>query len=219
MTVQIDASGDSVKKYGEVLCGDRVEIVRDNKGITAMLADGTGGGAKSNILSSLAAKMMSTMLNRGESIEKITDMIVESQPAGREEGVSYSAFTLIQVIFSGKIFIAQLETPDVLLFQRGKPVPMETRREIRQGRLIRVGVSDCKKADTVVAVSNGVLGAGVGLNLKKGWRMEHISTFLANAYHPRITSEKLVRLLLNVSGSLSSHRQKDDLSAVAIRIG
>ena len=219
MTVRIDASGDSINKYGEELCGDRVEIIRSGTGITAMLADGTGGGIKANMLASLAVKMMSTLLGRGASIEDIADMLVESQPAGKEDGVSYSAFTLIQVVFSGMIYIAQMETPDVLLFQRGKAVCVEPRRKSKQGRLIRFRVSSCAEADMVIAVSNGVLSAGEGRDLKNIWQLQNISEFMSHAYHPGISSEKLVRLLLNAGGTLSYKRPKDDLSAIAFRMG
>ena len=122
MAVRVEAFGDSVRKYGEELCGDRVEIVRDGAGVTAMLADGMGGGIEANVLSSLAVKMMSTLLGRRAPVEEIAGMIAESQPAGREEGVSHSAFTIIQVSPGGAISLAQMETPDVLLFRRGKPV-------------------------------------------------------------------------------------------------
>lgn len=218
MTVRVDAAGDSINKYGEQLCGDRIEIIRGASGVTAMLADGKGGGIKANMLASLAVKMMSTLLDGGTPVEEIADMIVESQPAGREDGVSYSAFTLIQVIFSGMIYIAQMETPDVLLFQRGQPVRVETRGRTRQGRLIRFGVSSCGEADTVVAVSNGMLNAGGGRSLKKGWRLQDISTFMAHAYSPGVAPEKLIRLLLNAGSSLSCRKPEEDLSAVVFRM-
>lgn len=218
MTVQVDAAGDSINKYGEQLCGDRIEIVRSASGVTAMLADGKGGGIKANMLASLAVKMMSTLLAGGTPVEEIADMIVESQPAGREDGVSYSAFTLIQVIFGGMIYIAQMETPDVLLFQRGKPVRVETRGRTRQGRLIRFGVSNCGEADTAVAVSNGMLNAGGGRDLENGLRLQDISTFMAHAHSPGVAPEKLVRLLLNAGSSLSRKKPKEDLSAVVFRM-
>lgn len=218
MAVQIDAFGDSIRKYGEPLCGNRVEIIRNGAGVTAMLADGMGGGIKANMLASLAVKMMSTLLDQGAPVEEIADMIVESQPAGRKEGVSYSAFTLIQVTASGMIFTAQMETPDVLLFRRGKPVGLTLRRKSAQGRLIRLGVSDRKKTDTIAAVSGGMLNAGEGRGLEQGWQLETVSKFLTHAYCHGVPSKKLVRLLLNAGSSLAREKPRDDLTAIVFRM-
>lgn len=218
MVARIDAYGDCVNQYGEELCGDRIEIIRSEAGVTAILADGTGGGAKANMLASLAVKMMSALLARGVSIEEIADMIVESQPAGKDEGVGYSAFTIIQVIYSGTVFLAQMETPDVLLLHRGKPVDLKMHQKIRQGRIIRSGVSSVRNADTIIAVSNGMVHAGAERDLKDGWKLSQISAYMGNASTPRVTAEKLVHLLLTASSTLSGGKPKDDFSALAFRI-
>ena len=218
MTARIDAYGDCVSQYGGKLCGDRIEIVRSEAGVTAILADGRGGGAKAAMLASLAVKMMSAMLARGEPIEEIADMIVESQPAGGNESVDHSAFTILQVIYSGTIFISQMETPDVILLRRGKPTGLKTERKTWRGRIIRSGISNVREADTIVAVGNGMLRAGAERNLKDGWTLGRISAYMGNAWGPRVTAEKLARLLLAAGDSLFFGKPKDDLSALVFRV-
>ncbi|CAB1240655.1 PPM-type phosphatase domain-containing protein [Ruminococcaceae bacterium BL-6] len=218
MAARIDAYGDCVNQSGGKLCGDRIEIVRSEAGVTAILADGRGGGAKAAMLASLAVKMMSAMLARGEPIEEIADMIVESQPAGGNESVDHSAFTILQVIYSGTIFISQMETPDVILLRRGKPAGLKTERKTRQGRIIRSGISNVRDADTIVAVGNGMLRAGAERDLKSGWTLSRISSYMGNAWGPRVTAEKLARLLLAAGDSLSFGKPKDDLSALVFRV-
>lgn len=218
MIARIDAYGDCVNRYGEILCGDRIEIVQSEAGVTAILADGMGGGAKANMLASLAVKMMSAMLTRGTPLEEIADMIVESQPAGKDEGIGYSAFTIIQVIYSGTIFISQMETPDIILLRRGKPVKLETHRKTREGRIIRNGTSHVQDVDTIIAVSNGMLHAGTERNLKNGWKLNQITAYMENASSPRISAERLVRLLLSASNSLAREKPKDDFSALVFRV-
>ena len=219
MDVRIDAFGDSINKFGEELCGSRVEIIRSPSGVAAILADGLDGGAKANLLTAMAVGMMSSMLGRGEPIEEVADMIVDSQPAGRPDGVGYSAFTIVQATPGGTIYIAQMETPDVVLLSHGKSVPVRMNERIRQGKLIRAGILSCRQADTVVAYSNGVLKAGGAGTGNAGWRPETIAAYMANAYRPKIPAEKLARLLLAASDSLSGHRPENDLASLVFRVG
>lgn len=218
MDVQIDAFGDSINKYGEELCGNRVEIIRSEAGVTAILADGMGNGAKANMLASIAVKMTSAMISRGEPIEDFADMIVDSQPAGKQDGVGYSAFTLVQVIFSGTIYIAQMEMPDVILLHHGKPAHINMSKKMKQGKIIRTGVMSFKTADTVIAVSNGVLNAAGERKIESGWHLKNITAFMMNAYHSKISAEKLTQLLLTASNSLSNNKPEDDLSVLTFRM-
>ena len=66
-----DIGYKSVNHEGEELCGDHVDVVEQNDNSTVIvLADGLGSGVKASILSTLTAKIISTMMAEGLPIEE-----------------------------------------------------------------------------------------------------------------------------------------------------
>ena len=71
----------SLNKWGEQLCGDRVEIVDQGENSTVIvLADGMGSGVKANILSSLTSKIISTMMAANMRLEDCVSTIASTLP-------------------------------------------------------------------------------------------------------------------------------------------
>ena len=94
----IDDGYVSLNHIGEELCGDKVEIVRTKEATTIVLADGLGSGVKANILSTLTAKILSTMMSNGLSVEECVSTIAATLPVCETRGVAYSTFTILQIV-------------------------------------------------------------------------------------------------------------------------
>lgn len=218
MGIKIDISGSTIQKAEEFLCGCRFEIFRVDKSVIAILADG-GPGAKGNVLSSLAVKMMTTLAPRGETAAAIADMIADAQPAGPEEGVGYAAFSLLQAFDTGQYSFEQFEMPDMIFLRRGKSSPAAVKTRIIRGKTIRSGGGKMTAADTAVLVNQGLINAGEYGPLKGKWNVDAVSAYAANVYCPGITANKFSQLLLTAGNSIAGRIPAADMGALVLRFG
>lgn len=125
----------SLNKWGEQLCGDRVEIVDQGENSTVIvLADGMGSGVKANILSSLTSKIISTMMAANMRLEDCVSTIASTLPVCAVRGVAYSTFTIIHIIENEEAEIIQYDNPcssssgTGSLWRFPKPAPRSTGR-------------------------------------------------------------------------------------------
>ena len=80
MSFFIESSWGSLNHYGEELCGDKVEILKDENGVLLVLSDGLGSGVKANILASLTSKIIASMVTAGAPIKDVVDTIASTLP-------------------------------------------------------------------------------------------------------------------------------------------
>ncbi len=209
----------SLNKFGEELCGDHVDVVEQGENSSiVVLADGLGSGVKANILSTLTAKIISTMMAQSMSIEDCVATIASTLPVCSVRGIAYSTFSIIRIIDSEEAEIIQYDNPHVILLREGKKVEIpETVMEI-EGKTIYQSRVPIRRNDVFVAMSDGAVHAGVGKLLNFGWKREDIIQFLETLYDVRFTAKIITGMLLDQCGRLYQNEPGDDTTVCTIKI-
>ena len=110
----------SLNKYGEELCGDKVETAVSDGYTTIVLADGLGSGVKANILSTLSSKILCTMVSHNVPIEDCIETMIQTLPVCKVRGVAYSTFSVIHVDSEGKGDLIEFDNPQAIYYHHGK---------------------------------------------------------------------------------------------------
>jgi hypothetical protein len=214
----------SLNKKDELLCGDHVEVVHsswgeDVQGFTiAVLADGLGSGVKASILSTLTAKIIATMMANSLTVEDCVVTIAATLPVCKIREMAYSTFTIIRITENLDAEIIQYDNPQVILLRHGKNFPYTTITETIGKKKIYKTRLKVREDDTFIAISDGVIHAGIGKSLNFGWLREDIISFIEEAYEQKYTAKTLSSILLNKCYSLYGGEPGDDTTICTVKI-
>lgn len=201
----------SLKKEGETLSGDHVEIFRSSEGLVLVLADGLGTGVRASILSTLTAKILGTMIAGGMPLHECVDAVTRTLPEGGEG--AYSTFTVIEIRAAGEARLIQFDNPAVVVLRDGEiwEYPRE-RREIA-GREILESRLKCREGDVFVALSDGAVNVGGAR-----WRAEETAALIKGLHRPGISAKGLACSAAEVVGGLCGGLLSDDATVAAVRL-
>ena len=213
-----EAGFSSLNKAGEQLCGDRVEYRVDENGALLTLADGLGSGVKASILSTLTAKILTTMVSGGMSIDSCVETMVKTLPVCKVRDIAYSTFTIVQITDNRHARLIQFDNPRVVLLRNGKncEYPISV-REI-SGKQIMESSFPVEEGDLLVAMSDGAIYAGVGHEFNYGWRRENIIQFLEGNHSPEHSAQYYAGIVADECGKLYEGEPGDDTTVAAVRI-
>ncbi len=214
----IDASYNSLKKYNEELCGDCIKQANLKDCKIFVLADGLGSGVKANILSTLTSNIALTMLREGATLEETIDTIVHTLPVCRQRHLAYSTFTLIKIFRDGDAYVAEFDNPSIFLHKNGKDIPIEKTLKVVGDKNIYESRFKMDKDTMLVAVSDGVVHAGVGHSLDLGWEWVNVNTYLRDLSKDDISTKDVVSNVLDCCNDLYENEPGDDTSVLAVKI-
>lgn len=213
-----DIGYQSVNKFGEQLCGDRVEIIdQSDENHVVVLADGLGSGVKANILSTLTSKIISTMMANGMSLENCVETIAATLPICEVRKVAYSTFTIVRTIDNREAEIIQYDNPQLILLRDGKNYDYpKTAMEIG-GKTIYKSKIELRENDFMVFTSDGAIWAGIGSAMNFGWERDQIIDFW-KMYNPEFTAKTMSALLLDECCRLYGGKPGDDTTVCTVKI-
>lgn len=214
-----DIGYSSVNKWGEQLCGDRVEIIDQGEGSSVVvLADGMGSGVKANILSTLTSKIISTMMAANMKLEDCVSTIAATLPVCAVRQVAYSTFTIIHIIHNEEAEIIQYDNPLLILIRDGKFVEIPRTGSEIGGKMIYQSRIKLQENDFLFTMSDGAIHAGVGESLNFGWEREDIIDFLETMYDRSYTAKTYSALLLAECNRLYGEKPGDDTTVCVVKV-
>ncbi|MBQ2390616.1 MAG: SpoIIE family protein phosphatase [Clostridia bacterium] len=209
----------SINHYGEELCGDHIDVIEQDDGSTVIvLADGLGSGVKASILSTLTSKIISTMIASGLSLEDCVSTIASTLPVCSVRGVAYSTFTIIRIVDNESAEIMQYDNPNVILLRDGKNYDYPKTELNIEGKKIYHSNIKLNENDIFIAMSDGCIHAGVGMELNFGWQRDDIISYMEVFYDVGFTAKTLSTILLDECNRLYGGKPGDDTTVCTVRI-
>lgn len=218
MSVYVETSANSLKKYGEELCGDKAEIIRNNEGLTVVLADGLGSGVKANILASLTSKIAATMLSEGADIAEVVETVASTLPVCREREIAYSTFSILKIDNNGIARLVEFDNPEAILLRDGKEVALDKQTLNVYGKIIKESVFHMAPGDVCVLFSDGAVHAGVSKILNFGWQRQNIVEYMSDYYKSDMPARLFTSQLLSACNALYMEQPGDDTTVVTVKV-
>lgn len=218
MSIYIDTEWASLSKYEEELSGDHVEVVRTDDAVVAVLADGLGSGVKANILATLTAKIIATMVKNGATLEETIETVFHTLPVCQKRNLAYSTFTIIKITREGRGYVAEFDNPTLFFVRSGKLFHLDWEERTIEGRKIRESRFQVEPGDVLVTVSDGVVHAGIGGVLNLGWQWEEVGKYIEKLVNLHPDAETLSKWLITACSQLYTARPGDDTTALVLKV-
>lgn len=217
MELCVEYGYTSLNKYGEELCGDKVESCVAGDWTTVVLADGLGSGVKANILSTLTSKILCTMVSNDIPMEECVETIIQSLPVCKVREVAYSTFSVIHVNNEGKGYLFEFDNPQAIYYHNGKTMDFERKALDIMGKKVFQTDLSLVENDVVMIMSDGTIHAGVGMILNFGWQRKDIMGYLDENIKEGMSARSIACLLAAACNDLYLDKPGDDTTVAALK--
>ncbi|NLJ67898.1 MAG: SpoIIE family protein phosphatase [Firmicutes bacterium] len=214
----IETGTVSLNKHGEELCGDNVVIARRPDSVIMVLSDGLGSGVKANILATLTTKIAATMLEMGASLEEVVETVGHSLPVCQVRDLAYSTFTILQIFSDGRVYLAEFDNPAVFYLHRGELTEIPKTERYIGDKKVKEARFQAEIGDFLVAISDGVVHAGIGGVLNLGWQWSNVARFLEKTVGRERSAASVAQRLADVCQHLYAGKPGDDATVTVAYI-
>lgn len=219
MKVALDLGVVQLKKHGEELCGDSVEIASSENAATIVLSDGLGSGVKANILSRLTTKTAVTMLTRGAGLEEVMETLAHTLPICKVRNLAYSTFNILEIFTADGIArLAEYDTPEAFVGNGGCLRSIERVKRDISGKVIHESFFPLQEGDWIVLVSDGVLHAGMNGIWNMAWDWKRFSRFFSEEIPWSVDAVTCAEIIANHCNQLYGLCPADDASIVVVKV-
>ena len=215
----LDIHEISLKKSGEELCGDKVKVFKTDAKTIIVLSDGLGSGVKASILSTLTAEIIVTMVRSDVPLIEVINTVIGTLPICKVRKTAYATFTIIEIENSGQFRVVNFDNPLSFYFKNGVMCELPRQKEKILDKEIIISNGKLERGDFLGAISDGVLYAGLGVQMDFGWGRDNIARFIEGLfiYQPR-TAHSIVSGVLAETQALYRGKIGDDATFVGVYV-
>ena len=214
----IDIAFDSLNKFKEELCGDHVEIAKNDYSTIIVLSDGLGSGVKANILSTLTSNIASTMLRLGSDIFEVLETLEKTLPVCKVRELAYSTFTIIQLFNDNSVYIVEFDNPKIVYLRNNELHKMNTKQISFKGKTIIESSTTYQKGDLISAFSDGVIHTGIGKYIYLGWQWDEVVKVLKTTNKKNKNAKSISKEVIDICNVFSDYEPGDDTTCVVVKI-
>jgi hypothetical protein len=208
----------SLNKYREELCGDQVRVVKFPTATTIILSDGLSSGVKANILATMTAEIITTMLRESVDLQEVIDTVIRTLPIDKERRIAYATFSILTIDHTDYSFrTINFDNPEPFFLKNNHIEKLPVRKEKILGKNITRSEGVLEMGDFISLISDGVLYAGLGTTMNLGWGWESIAAYLESIFTNRIyAAHSAVNSVMAVTNRLYDHKPGDDATFVGV---
>jgi hypothetical protein len=210
----------SLNRQGEELCGDQVKVLRLPGRTIVVLSDGLGSGVKASILARLTTEIIVTMFREEAALQDVVETVVGTLPMCRVRKIAYATFVVLEIQHAtGRFKLVNFDSPAPVHLHRGRVTELTRRPLTIEGRTIEITEGALERGDFLGLLSDGVIYAGMGVNLNFGWGRDEVATYLEAAARTQpFSAEPLVRSVMQKTEALYGGEPGDDATFVGILV-
>lgn len=223
MKISFETGIASQNKMGEELCGDVVEIQKDENSTVIVLSDGLGSGVKANILATLTSRIASRLLVQGVPLQEVVETVSNTLPVCQVRKVAYSTYSILQIFKDGRGYLIQYDNPRAILIRGNKPVFLKGKAQTFTGengaaKTVNEITLHLQDGDILVFCSDGVTHAGIEALLPLGLGEDGLEKMLRQDVNLRNPAQFIAEDILEMCEMYSAGTMGDDTTAVVVKV-